>query len=307
MTALKIRKAIEPDVPQLLPLMHELAEFEKYADAFAIPQDILREQGFRRSPPDFYCLVAEESGRLTGLLVYYFVAFTYRAKLNLVVKELYVAAGHRSKGAGKLLMKAVAQEAERAGRELSRASQFSFLHSRRFFRRLIEELSKVASFAILPRPLVPGIARNQRQRDRRFRVNHLLGALIDFAPRVRLLQRGTAEGAVTRVRHRDLHSVFVHPDVETEIIAGHYRVLREIFRDASADHEQSALFGGDFNFCQLKKILGRIDTEMLVRIFVLMMNQTEAGAAIAKSRAKDRYVFLECSQHDRLAVFSISR
>src|SRR5438105_1427213 len=82
MTALKIRKAIESDVPQLLPLMRELAEFEDYADAFAITEDILREQGFRQSPPDFYCLVAEESGILTGLLVYYFVAFTYRAPAN---------------------------------------------------------------------------------------------------------------------------------------------------------------------------------------------------------------------------------
>jgi GNAT superfamily N-acetyltransferase len=115
MTALQIRKATEADIPQLLPLMRELAEFEKYAEAFAITEDILREQGFRRTPPDFYCLVAEESGILTGLLVYYFVAFTYRAKPNIVVKELYVADGHRSKGAGKLLMKAVAQEAERAG------------------------------------------------------------------------------------------------------------------------------------------------------------------------------------------------
>jgi L-amino acid N-acyltransferase YncA len=95
---MKIRKATEADIPQLLPLMHELAEFEKYADAFAITEEILREQGFRRSTPDFHCLVAEENGRLIGLLVYYFVAFTYRAKPNIVVKELYVADGHRSKG-----------------------------------------------------------------------------------------------------------------------------------------------------------------------------------------------------------------
>jgi GNAT superfamily N-acetyltransferase len=115
MTEFKVRKATEADIPQLLRLMRELAEFEKYADAFAITEEILREQGFRRSPPDFHCLVAEENGRLIGLLVYYFVAFTYRAKPNIVVKELYLADSHRSKGAGKLLMKAVAQEAERAG------------------------------------------------------------------------------------------------------------------------------------------------------------------------------------------------
>ena len=97
----------------MLPLMRELAEFEKYADAFAITEEILREQGFRRLPPDFYCLVAEENGTLNGILVYYFVTFTYRAKPNLIVKELYVAESHRSKGVGNLLMKAVAQEAER--------------------------------------------------------------------------------------------------------------------------------------------------------------------------------------------------
>src|SRR5260221_13572064 len=125
-------------------------------------------------------------------------------------------------------------DSARDDRELSRGSQFSFLHSRRFFHRLIEELSKLASFAILPRSFVVGVTGNQRQRDRRFRVNHLLGALIDFAPRVRLLQRGTAEGAVTHVRNRDLHSVFVHPDVETVLIAGPYRVLREILLEASA-------------------------------------------------------------------------
>jgi GNAT superfamily N-acetyltransferase len=115
MTELKIRKAIESDIPQLLPLMRDLAEFEKYADAFAITEDILREQGFRQSRPDFQCLVAEENGSLIGMLVYYFVAFTYRAKPNLIIKELYVDESHRSNGVGNLLMKGAAQEAKCAG------------------------------------------------------------------------------------------------------------------------------------------------------------------------------------------------
>lgn len=109
------RKAIETDIARLLPLMRELAEFEKYADAFAVTEEVLREQGFRRSPPDFHCLVADESGKLTGFLVYYFVPFTYRAKPNMIIKELYVAAECRGKGIGELLMKAVAKEAAQAG------------------------------------------------------------------------------------------------------------------------------------------------------------------------------------------------
>ncbi len=95
--------------------MRELAEFEKYADDFAVTEEVLREQGFRRSPPDFHCLIAEDNGALIGLLVYYFVPFTYRAKPNVIVKELYVADGHRSTGVGSLLMKAVAKEAKQAG------------------------------------------------------------------------------------------------------------------------------------------------------------------------------------------------
>ena len=112
---MRIRKAVEADVPNLLPLMRELARFEGYDDAFAITEGVLCEQGFRRSPPDFECLVAEEGPQLVGLLVYYFVPFTYRAKPNVIIKELYVADGHRSKGVGQLLMKAIAKEAEQAG------------------------------------------------------------------------------------------------------------------------------------------------------------------------------------------------
>ena len=112
---MEIRKAVEDDVPNLLPLMRELAEFEKYADDFAVTEEGLREQGFCRSPPDFHCLIAEEAGELVGFLVYYLIPFTYRAKPNLIIKELYVPGRHRSRGIGKLLIKAVAREAEKAG------------------------------------------------------------------------------------------------------------------------------------------------------------------------------------------------
>jgi GNAT superfamily N-acetyltransferase len=112
---MQIRKAVEADVARLLPLMRALAVFEKYDDAFAINEEVLREQGFRCSPPDFSCLVAEENDELIGMLVYYFVPFTYRAKPNLIIKELYVAEEYRSKGIGELLMKAISREAAQAG------------------------------------------------------------------------------------------------------------------------------------------------------------------------------------------------
>jgi GNAT superfamily N-acetyltransferase len=115
MTTLEIRKAVESDIPGLLTLMRELAKFEKYSEDFAITDEVLREQGFQRSPPDFHCFIAEEGSNLVGFVVYYFVPFTYRAKPNLIIKELYIADRHRSRGIGRQLMKAVARQAEEAG------------------------------------------------------------------------------------------------------------------------------------------------------------------------------------------------
>jgi len=68
-----IRKAIESDSDGIWKLMKELAIFEKYIDSFAITPEIVRESGFNKNPPDFYCLVAEDSqknGRYFGLFIY---------------------------------------------------------------------------------------------------------------------------------------------------------------------------------------------------------------------------------------------
>lgn len=110
-----IRLAVETDIPALLPLMQALAEFEHYADTFAVTTAVLRERGFRRSPPDFHALVAESAGRLVGMAVFYIVPFTAEAVPVLFVKELFVAAETRGQRIGQALMQAVAREAVARG------------------------------------------------------------------------------------------------------------------------------------------------------------------------------------------------
>ncbi|STY59980.1 Uncharacterised protein [Mannheimia haemolytica] len=58
--AFTIRKMVEQDTHQVFPLMQKLAVFEHYIDSFAITPEVVMESGFRKSPPDFYCLVAEK-------------------------------------------------------------------------------------------------------------------------------------------------------------------------------------------------------------------------------------------------------
>lgn len=65
--------------------MRGLAEFEHYLDVFAVDEYVLREQGFRKDPPDFSALVAERGGNLVGMLVFYLVPFTATAKPTLYI------------------------------------------------------------------------------------------------------------------------------------------------------------------------------------------------------------------------------
>lgn len=71
-----IRKAEEKDCEQLWHLMKELAVFEKYINSLAITPKIVKNSGFLKNPPDFYCIVAEDNDKIVGMLVYYFLSYT---------------------------------------------------------------------------------------------------------------------------------------------------------------------------------------------------------------------------------------
>lgn len=106
-----IRKARIEDSEQLWQLMRDLAVFERYIDSFAITPQVVRESGFLKRPPDFHCLVAEDADTVVGMLVYYLLPYTAQNRPAIYVKELFVAEGHRDRGIGKRLMKALETEA----------------------------------------------------------------------------------------------------------------------------------------------------------------------------------------------------
>lgn len=115
---IRVRRAVEHDVPALLTLMRHLAEFEGYDADFAVTEETLLAQGFSRDTPDFFALVAEDDAASTGLigmLVYYLIPFTFRARPTLFIKELYVAESGRGRGVGEALMRAAANAAVERG------------------------------------------------------------------------------------------------------------------------------------------------------------------------------------------------
>jgi GNAT superfamily N-acetyltransferase len=109
---MRVRPAVESDIPAMLHLMRELAIFERYIDVFGVTEEILREEGFRRSPPTYYCVVAEDdNGVLVGQIAYFVVPFTARGVPMIYLKDVFVLPEARGQGIGEALMRAVARAA----------------------------------------------------------------------------------------------------------------------------------------------------------------------------------------------------
>ena len=117
-----VRPARASDVPQLLALMHALAEFEGYRDRFAVTETDLVERGFaaQREPQFQAWVAANASDQLVGYALTYLIPFTFDLRPTMVLKELFVAAEHRSSGVGRELYTAVLDHGRAVGARLLR-------------------------------------------------------------------------------------------------------------------------------------------------------------------------------------------
>lgn len=107
-----IRKAEEKDSEKIWKLMKELAVFEKYINSFAITPEIVKKSGFRKNPPDFHCIVADNNDIIAGMLVYYFLPYTAQNRPAIYMKELYVHVNYRGQKIGEQLMNTLKIEAK---------------------------------------------------------------------------------------------------------------------------------------------------------------------------------------------------
>jgi GNAT superfamily N-acetyltransferase len=102
-----IRKADAADVPLIIEMSRELAEFERELEQVdATAEDLLRD-GFGTNPR-FYPLIAERDGQPAGYALYFFTYSTWAGRPSLFVEDLFVRAELRGKGVGKALLRHMA-------------------------------------------------------------------------------------------------------------------------------------------------------------------------------------------------------
>jgi GNAT superfamily N-acetyltransferase len=114
MSDFEIRSAVEPDVPVILSLIRELAEYEREPNAVVATEAGLREVLFaaKRSAE---VLLALENGEAVGFAVYFHNFSTWLGRPGLYLEDLFVRPAVRGKGFGRALLKRLAQIAKERG------------------------------------------------------------------------------------------------------------------------------------------------------------------------------------------------
>jgi GNAT superfamily N-acetyltransferase len=100
---LALRDATRADVPAILQLIRDLAEYEKEPQsAVATEADLLRD-GFGERPL-FQVVLAEWEGAVVGFAFYFFNYSTWQGRPGLYLEDLFVRPPFRGKGIGKALL-----------------------------------------------------------------------------------------------------------------------------------------------------------------------------------------------------------
>lgn len=111
--ATNLRKAKKEDIPEILSLIRELAEYERAPFEVTVTAEELARDGFGENPI-FEVLLAEESEKVLGMAFYYYSYSTWKGKC-IYLEDIIVRESLRGKGIGKVLFDAMVEKASEEG------------------------------------------------------------------------------------------------------------------------------------------------------------------------------------------------
>lgn len=103
-----IRPANIDDVPLILQLIRELAEYERLADAVRTTEDGLRDHLFGPQPVA-EVLIGEVDDTTAGFVLFFHNFSTFTGRRGLYLEDIFVRPSFRGVGLGKQLMAALAR------------------------------------------------------------------------------------------------------------------------------------------------------------------------------------------------------
>ena len=108
MTSFTINSAVESDVPLLLAMIRELAEFERLTHELEVSATSLRAALFGEGSVAG-ALIAHADGDHAGYAIYYHTFSSFAGRIGTFLEDLYVRPKFRKSGIGRALLEAVAR------------------------------------------------------------------------------------------------------------------------------------------------------------------------------------------------------
>lgn len=110
---INIRNGRKEDLPQVLDLVKELALYERAPLEVTNTLEMMEEDGFGKNPV-YGLFVAEATGRIAGIAVYYTKYSTWKGKC-IFLEDIIVTESERGKGIGKMLFEEIIRVSRDAG------------------------------------------------------------------------------------------------------------------------------------------------------------------------------------------------
>lgn len=107
-TTVKVRVATVADTPLILQFIRDLAEYERLLHEVEASEADIRRDLFGENPRCF-CDIAEAGGRPVGFALWFYNYSTFRGRAGIYLEDLFVLPEARGIGAGKALLRRLAQ------------------------------------------------------------------------------------------------------------------------------------------------------------------------------------------------------
>ena len=110
----EIRPVAPGDIPAVVGLVHELAEYERAPELCTLTEEQLRSALFEGSP-SLFGHVARVGEDVVGCALWFLNFSTWRGVHGIYLEDLYVQPSHRGGGIGRALLTELAAECVRRG------------------------------------------------------------------------------------------------------------------------------------------------------------------------------------------------